>query len=29
MRAAVDHRAYLLTAEPDVFGEDALLVIEV
>lgn len=30
MLAAVGHRAYLLTAEPDVFGGDeALLVIEI
>jgi hypothetical protein len=30
MLAAVDHNAYLLTAEPDVFGcDDALLVMEV
>jgi hypothetical protein len=29
MLAAVDHRAYLLTAEPDVYGDDAPLVIEI
>ncbi|GAA2715575.1 hypothetical protein GCM10010429_36830 [Micromonospora olivasterospora] len=29
MLAAVDHRAYLLTTEPDAYGDDALPVIEV
>jgi hypothetical protein len=29
MLAAVDHRAYLLTAEPEAYGDDALPVIEV
>lgn len=29
MLAAVDHRAYLLTTEPDVYGDDAPLVIEI
>ncbi|MFC7546720.1 hypothetical protein [Plantactinospora sp. GCM10030261] len=29
MLAAVDHRAYLLTAEPDGYGDDSSLVIEI